>query len=166
MFNYQNFKKMEKNELKNSKGNEIKSLKLYNFVLYGVWEVDGKVELGYVEARKNEWNCENKIVGLYNEGLKKGCLGYIMRLEKGDVIKIEEVIRGRVLSFEEWERVWMSGCFKGFRLVEVKGDEAGKRVMGEVFTSLDMYVQWVKSKGYVMCSKVKGSKVYRWEAVE
>ena len=73
---------MENKELKSSKGNEIKSLKLYDFVLYGVWEIEGKIELGFVECRKNEWNCENRIVGLFNEGLKKGCLGYIKRLDK------------------------------------------------------------------------------------
>lgn len=157
---------MEKNELKSSKGNEIKSLKLYDFVLYGVWEIEGKIELGYVECRKNEWNCENRIVGLYNEGLKKGCVGYIMRLEKGEVIKKEEVIRGRVLSFEEWESVWRSGDFKGFRMVEVKGEEVGKRVLGDVFSSVEKYVRWVKEKGYMMCSKVKGNKVYKWEVVK
>ena len=157
---------MEKNELKSSKGNEIKSLKLYDFVLYGVWEVEGKIELGFVEYRKNEWNCENRIVGLYNEGLKKGCLVYIMRLEKGEVIKKEEVIRGRVLSFEEWESVWKSGDFKGFRLCEVKGEEVGKRVLGDVFSSIDKYVEWAKAKGYMICSKVKGNKVYKWEVVK
>lgn len=157
---------MEKNELKSSKGNEIKSLKLYDFVLYGVWEVEGKIEFGFVECRKNEWNCENRIVGLYNEGLKKGCLGYIMRLEKGEVIKKEEVIRGRVLSFEEWESVWKSGDFKGFRMVEVKGEEVGKRVLGDVFSSVEKYVEWVKGKGFMLCSKVKGNKAYKWVVVK
>ena len=158
---------MENKELKSSKGNEIKSLKMYDFVLYGVWEVeDGKIELGFVESRKNEWNGENRIVGLYNEGLKKGCLGYIMRLEKGEVIKKEEVIRGRVLSFEEWDSWYKSGDFKGFRLVEVKGEEVGKRVLGDVFSSLEKYVEWVKSKGFMLCNKVKGNKVYKWEAVK
>lgn len=157
---------MEKNELKSVKGNEIKSLKMYDFVLYSVWEVEGKIELGFVECRKNEWNCENRIVGLYNEGLKKGCIGYIMRLEKGEVIKKEEVIRGRVLSFEEWDSKWKSGNFKGFRLVEVKGNEVGKRVLGDVFDSVEDFVKWVKSKGFMMCSKVKGNKVYKWEEVK
>ena len=158
---------MENKELKSSKGNEIKSLKMYDFVLYGVWTVeDGKIELGFVECRKNEWNCENRIVGLYNEGLKKGCLGYIMRLEKGEVIKQEEVIRGRVLSFDEWESVWKSGDFKGFRLVEIKGEEVGKRVLGDVFESIDKYVEWVKSKGFMVCKKIKGNKVYKWETVK
>ena len=70
------------------------------------------------------------------------------------------------MSFDEWDSKWKCEDFKGFRMVEVKGEEVGKRILGDVFNSVEKYAEWVKGKGFMLCSKVKGNKVYKWEVVK
>lgn len=140
-------KKVEKN------GNEIKSFKLYDFVLFGVYEVGEKIELNFVESRKNEWNCENSIVKKFNNGLSGKCLGLIMMIGEGKKVKEElEIGFGRVICVENWK--WGEikvDWFKGFKLATVRGEEGEeKRVVGKLFNSLEGYVKWCKDRGEVL----------------
>lgn len=152
---------MEKENVK--KGNEIKSTKLYDFVCYGVFRIKDKLELSFIECRKNEWNLENEIVKKYNKGLSKNCIGLIMRLEKGSIIKNEMEVGNRIINFDDWECKVKSNYFKGFRMCNVVGGEDGeKTILGDLFNDLDKYVEWVNRSGYLEVKKIKGVKNYEW----
>lgn len=131
------------------KGNEIKSFKLYDFVMFGVYEVGGKIELNFVESRKNEWNCENSIVKRFNSGLSGKCVGLIMMIGEGEKVKEElEIGFGRVISVDSWK--WGEikvDWFKGFKIGVVRGEDGEvKKVVGKLFNSLEEYVKWCKNR--------------------
>lgn len=138
---------MENKDLqKEIKGNEIKSLKLYDFVLFGVYELKDKIELNFIESRKNEWNGENSIVKLINKGLSGKCVGLIMKIGEGMKIKEDlEIGFGRMVSVDSWKWYLEVPWFKGYVLKKVKIEGVEElRVVGKLFKDVKDFVNWCK----------------------